>query len=63
MSDGDTLFMLGTGRAGKSLGLMVLGTMVAEATARAVVQAVRQAQSLRIGKSYWPALRDLGRTA
>ena len=61
MSDGDTLFMLGTGRAGKSIGMMVLGTMVAEATARAVVQAVRQAQSVRIGKSYWPAMRDLAK--
>lgn len=35
MSDGDTLFSLGTGRAGKSLGMMVLATMAAEATARA----------------------------
>ena len=62
MSDGDTLFMLGTGRSGKSLGMMVLGTMVAEATARAVVQAVRHAQSLRVGKSYWPAVCDLDRS-
>ncbi len=58
LSDGDTLFALGTGRAGKSLGMMVLATMAAEATARAVVAAVRAAESVRIGKLYLPALRD-----
>ena len=59
MSDGDTMFMLGTGRSGKSLGMMVLGTLVAEVTTRAVAQAVRQAQGIQVGKSYWPAMRDL----
>lgn len=59
MSDGDTMFMLGTGRSGKSLGLMVLGTLVAEVTARAVVQAVRHAQGLRIGKAHWPSMHDM----
>jgi L-aminopeptidase/D-esterase-like protein len=62
MSDGDTLFMLGTGRAGQMPGMMLLGTMVAEATARAVVQAVLNARSLRVGGLYLPAMCDLGDT-
>jgi L-aminopeptidase/D-esterase-like protein len=58
MSDGDTLFMLGTGVAKASPGMMVLGTMAAEATARAVVRAVRAAEGLRVGKLHLPAARD-----
>ncbi|MBV8617856.1 MAG: P1 family peptidase [Curvibacter sp.] len=45
-SDGDTLFALGTGRAARSPGMMVLSTMAAEATARATVRAVLAARSL-----------------
>jgi L-aminopeptidase/D-esterase-like protein len=60
MSDGDTLFALGTGRAGKSMGMMVLGTMAAEAVALAVVRAVRAAQGIKAGKLHLPAARDLG---
>jgi len=59
MSDGDTLFMLGTGRAGKSLGMMVLGTMVAEAVAIAVVRAARAAPGITVGKLHLPAAGDL----
>jgi L-aminopeptidase/D-esterase-like protein len=59
MSDGDTLFALGTGRAGKSPGMIVLGTMAAEATALAVVRAVRAATALRLGKLHLPAAGDL----
>jgi L-aminopeptidase/D-esterase-like protein len=59
MSDGDTLFMLGTGRAGKPLGMMVLGTMVAEAVAIAVVRAARAAQGIAVGKLRLPAAADL----
>jgi L-aminopeptidase/D-esterase-like protein len=59
MSDGDTLFALGTGRAKSSPGMMVLGTMAAEVTARAVVRAVRAAQGVRVGKLHLPAARDL----
>ncbi|MDB5871779.1 MAG: peptidase DmpA [Ramlibacter sp.] len=59
MSDGDTLFALGTGRAGKSLGMMVLGTMAAEAVALAVVRAVRAAQGITVGKLHLPAAGDL----
>jgi L-aminopeptidase/D-esterase-like protein len=59
MSDGDTLFALGTGRAGKSLGMMVLGTMAAEAVALAVVRAVRAAQGITVGKLHLPAAGEL----
>jgi L-aminopeptidase/D-esterase-like protein len=60
LSDGDTLFALGTGLAGRSLGMMVLATMAAEVTARAVVRAVQSAERLRLGALDLPALRDLG---
>ena len=59
MSDGDTLFALGTGRAGTSLAMTVLGTMAAEATAMAVARAARAAVALTIGSLYLPAARDL----
>ena len=59
LSDGDTLFALGTGHAGKTLGMMLLGTMAAEVVARAVVQAVLAAEGLRHGALYLPAARDL----
>jgi L-aminopeptidase/D-esterase-like protein len=61
MSDGDTLFALGTGATGKRVGMMTLGTMAAEATARAVVRAVRAAQGIEVGGLKLPALADLGR--
>lgn len=60
MSDGDTLFSLGTGRAGKSLGMMVLATMAAEATARATARAVQAARSVTTANGlYLPAMADL----
>jgi len=59
MSDGDTLFALGTGRAGKSPGMMVLGTMAAEVVALAVVRAVRAAQGIKVGNLYLPSAGDL----
>jgi L-aminopeptidase/D-esterase-like protein len=61
MSDGDTLFALGTGAAGRTLGMMVLCTMAAEATARAVVRAVRAARGITVGDLHLPALAELGR--
>jgi L-aminopeptidase/D-esterase-like protein len=60
MADGDTLFALGTGRAGRSIGMLLLGTMAAEAVALAVVRAVRAAQGITIGKLHLPAASDLG---
>ncbi len=59
MSDGDTLFALGTGRAGRSLPMVVLGTMAAEVTALAVLRAIRAAQGVTIGKLHLPAAADL----
>ncbi len=59
MSDGDTLFALGTGRAGNTLPMVVLGTMAAEAVALAVVRAVRAAEGITAGKLHLPAVRDL----
>jgi L-aminopeptidase/D-esterase-like protein len=59
MSDGDTLFALATGRAGKSPGMMVLGTMAAEVTALAVVRAVRAARAIQAGKLRLPSAGDL----
>lgn len=60
MSDGDTLFSLGTDRAGKSLGMMVLATMAAEATARATARAVQAARSVTTANGlYLPAMADL----
>ncbi len=59
-SDGDTLFALGTGRAGRSASMLVLGTMAAEATARAVVCAVLAARGVSAGGMSWPAAGELG---
>ena len=46
-------------RAGKALGMMVLGTMAAEAVALAVVRAVRCAQGLSLGGLQLPSATDL----
>ncbi|MFC5497994.1 P1 family peptidase [Caenimonas terrae] len=61
MSDGDTLFALGTGAAGKAPGMMTLGAMAAEATARAVVRAVRAAHGIDVAGLKLPSLAELGR--
>jgi Flp pilus assembly protein TadD len=47
MSDGDTLFALGTGQSGRSLGLMTLFTLAAEAVALATARAILLAQQGR----------------
>lgn len=59
MSDGDTMFSLGTGASGKTVGMMVLATLAAEVTARAIVRAVHAAQGVTCGSSVWPAACDL----
>lgn len=46
LADGDTLFALATGTSGRTGDLTVLGMLAAEATARAVVNAVRAATPL-----------------
>ena len=63
MSDGDTVFALATGlAAAPSPGMMVLATMAAEATARAVLQAVWAAESLQCGPLDLPCARALAAT-
>ncbi len=57
--DGDTLFAIGTGLAGKSANLLLLGTMAAEVTAQAVVRAVLAARGVSAGGMSWPAACDL----
>ena len=59
MLDGDTLFALGTGASGQSADMLLLATLAAEATARAVVNAVLAARSLTLGGQTWPAAADL----
>jgi L-aminopeptidase/D-esterase-like protein len=59
LSDGDALFTLGTGQAGKTAGMMVLGTLAAEVTARAVVRAIRAARGAGSGGLHWPAACEL----
>lgn len=61
MSDGDTLFALGTGASGKTLGMMTLGTLAAEVTAMAVARAVRAARGISVDGLRLPAIADLGR--
>ncbi len=57
--DGDTLFALATGMNERPADLLLLATLAAEATARAVVNAVFAARGLRVGEQHWPALADL----
>ncbi|ABM32389.1 P1 family peptidase [Paracidovorax citrulli] len=64
LSDGDTLFALGTGRAGKPLGMMLLSTMAAEATARATLRSVLAARSLTTAEGlHLPCAADVAGTA
>ncbi len=63
MLDGDTLFALGTGQAGRSAGMLLLGTLAAEVTARAVVRAVLAAKGFSSGAMHWPAACELARAA
>ena len=62
MSDGDTMFALGTGRAGRTAGMMLLGTLAAEVTARAIVRAVLAAKGVTFGGNTWPAASELVRS-
>ena len=57
MSDGDTLFALGTGHH-TNPGMLLLATMVAEATARATVRAVLAAHPLDGHGLRLPCARD-----
>lgn len=60
MTDGDTIFALATGAAGRSAHLTLLGTLAAEAMAIAIVRAVRAATGLGgPGLPTLPAAADL----
>ncbi|HBH37439.1 MAG TPA: peptidase S58 [Curvibacter sp.] len=59
--DGDTLFALGTGASGRNADMLLLATLAAEATARAVVNAVHAARGLTVGTQHWPACHELAR--
>ena len=59
LSDGDTLFALATGASGRSPGMMTLCAMAAEATALAVVRAIRAARGVTVGDRHLPAAADL----
>jgi L-aminopeptidase/D-esterase-like protein len=59
MSDGDTMFALATCRAKESPGMLVLGTMAAEATALAIVRAIRAAKGIHTGTFHLPAAGEL----
>lgn len=56
--DGDTLFTLATAARTGEVDLLRLCTAAAEVTAQAVVNAVRAAQTLRMGERWWPAVSD-----
>lgn len=59
LSDGDTVFALATGLAEKSLGMMVMSTMAAEAMSRAILRAVEAAESIRTATLRLPSATDL----
>jgi L-aminopeptidase/D-esterase-like protein len=59
-SDGDTMFALATGAAGRTLPLTVLGALAAEVTQRAVLNGVRAATGVR--EPPLPSAQDLGWT-
>ena len=61
MSDGDTLFALGTGHH-PNPGMLLLATMAAEATARATVRAVLAARSLHSDGLHLPCAADFAST-
>jgi L-aminopeptidase/D-esterase-like protein len=59
-TDGDALFALATGAAGRPADTTLVGALAAVATARAVVNAVRAAASIRTADGLWiPSLHDL----
>ena len=63
MSDGDSLFALGTGQSGKSLGMMTLCTLAAEAVAVATARAILLATAVEVkGQPTLPAAADMAAT-
>lgn len=63
-SDGDALFVAGTGTAAApDADLTLLSMLAAEVTARAVVRAIRAAEGLHLPEMWLPAWRDRATTA
>jgi L-aminopeptidase/D-esterase-like protein len=59
-ADGDTVFALATGRAGRRASVTVLGALAADMAAAAILNGVRAATGLRLPDGLWlPAARDL----
>ena len=54
----DALFALATGASGRTLGMMTLGAMAAEACAQAVLRAVHAARSVTLGELHLPAASE-----
>ena len=59
MTDGDTLFAMGTGKSGKTASMLLLSTMAAEVTARAVVRAILAARGFTYEGKHWPSAQEL----
>ena len=58
LSDGDALFALATGASGRTLGMMTLGAMAAEACTLAVLRAVRAARAVSLPGVHLPCAGD-----
>jgi L-aminopeptidase/D-esterase-like protein len=64
MGDGDTIFALATGEAGRTANLTVLGALGADVMALAVQRAARAARALHLPDGFvLPAAADLGTTS
>lgn len=57
--DGDTLFALGTGQAGQPASMLMLCTLAAEVTARAIVRGTMAARAFSSSGMHWPAATDM----
>lgn len=57
--DGDTLFALGTGTAGKSANMLLLAALAAEVTALAVIGAIQAAKGIQSDSMSWPAATEM----
>jgi L-aminopeptidase/D-esterase-like protein len=55
--DGDTLFALATCKNPAAVDVMQLATAAGEVTAMAVINAIRNATSLRMGNTWFPAYK------
>ena len=63
VSDGDTMFALGTGRSAAAPGMELLCTLAAEVTARAIHNAILAATGVRVDGVHWPSATEFGTAA